>query len=120
MKTRLIMIIGLIGLAVAIGAVPARSDTSSADRQKSYYLDCIQNEIDTYSFKLELVTSRSDNLREYGIEAARKTAFLTKNRDALMEEMVLRKVSMRPHAVHLYLLRRFNEVNDNRMASNGD
>jgi hypothetical protein len=114
------MIIGLIGLAVAIGAVPAISDTSVADRQKSYYLDCIQDEIDANSCKLVLVTSRSETLREYGIAAAQKAAFLTKNRDALVEEMVLRKVSMRPHAVHQYLLRRFNEENDIRMASNGD
>jgi hypothetical protein len=118
MKTRLVIIMGLIGLAVAIGAGPARSDSTAAEQQKSYYLDCITNEIDACSCKLELVTSRSDNLREYGVEAARKAAFLTKNRDALVEEMVLRNVSMRPHAVHQYLLRRFNEENDIRMAVN--
>jgi len=119
MKTRFIMIIGLVVVAMAVGAGPACSDPPATNPQKSYYLDCIQNEIDTYSCKLDLVTSRSDNLRGYGIEAARKAAFLTKNREALVEEMALRNVSMRPQAVHQYLLRRFNEENDVRMASNG-
>ena len=52
--------------------------------------------------------SRSKNLRTYGRQAALKTAFLSQNKDALVQEMIAQKVSMRPHAVHHFLLNRFN------------
>jgi hypothetical protein len=32
---------------------------------------------------------------------------LSQNRDALVQEMIAQKVSMRPHAVHQYLRQRF-------------
>ena len=44
-----------------------------------------------------------------GESAARRTAFLTKNSDALAQEMLAQKVSMRPHAVHQYLRQRFSQ-----------
>jgi hypothetical protein len=34
---------------------------------------------------------------------------LVQNRDTLAQEMVVQKVSMRPHAVHHYLLQRCNQ-----------
>lgn len=120
MKTTLIMTIGFLGLAVTIGAVPVYSDEPAADHQRSYYLNCIENEIEDNVSKMEFVTSRSDNLREHGIEAAMKAAFLTKHRDALVQEMVLRNVGMRPHTVDHYLLLRFNEESHNLMVPKDD
>jgi hypothetical protein len=47
-------------------------------------------------------------LQGYGEQAALRTAYLSKNKEALVQEMIARKVSMRPHAVHQYLLQRYN------------
>jgi hypothetical protein len=117
MKTRLIIII--IGcLASAMGVIPAFGDESPADQQKSYYLNCINKEIDHYSCKVALTNSRSKNLQAYGEQAALKTVFLSRNRDALMQEMVARKVSMQPQAVQQYLRQRFNQEITAQLAVN--
>jgi hypothetical protein len=109
MKTRLFTIITIIGcLASTIGAIPASGDESPADQQKSYYLKCINEEIDHYSCKVTLTSSRSKNLQVYGEQAALKTIFLSRNRDALVQEMITKKVSMQPQAVQQYLRQRFS------------
>jgi len=107
MKTRLVIGIAIVCLTAGILALPACGDESPVDQQKSYYLKCINAEIDNYSCKVGYATSRSNNLQAYGESAARRTAFLTRNKDALVQEMFAQKVSMRPHAVHQYLGQRF-------------
>ncbi len=107
MKTRLV-IMALICLTAGVGAFPAQAGGPSIDQQKSYYLDCIDQEIENYSCKVVLTNSRSKNLRAYGGEASQKAQFLTQNKDALVQEMTVQNVSLRPHAVHQYLLQRFN------------
>jgi hypothetical protein len=109
MKTRFIMIVGVIGLALVIAAATALGGSSAVDRKRSYFRDCIQSEIDSCNPKMKLATSRSEHLRTYGDRAVQKEAFLRKNSETLVEEMVIRNVTMRPHAVHQYLLHRFNE-----------
>lgn len=109
MKTRSVLFIAMVCLGAGLAAIPAVGGEASSAPQKSYYLDCIDNEIDTASCKVTLVKSRSNNLRDYGIEAARKVQFLIKNKEALAQEMLARGVPMRTHAVHLYLLSRFNQ-----------
>jgi hypothetical protein len=108
MKTTLATIMIVIGLVSTIGAIPACGDEVSKDQQTRYYLDCIDAEIDSNSCKVVLLGSRSRNLQAYGSSAARKAVFLSQNRDALVQAMMIQKVSMRPHAVHQYLLQRFS------------
>jgi hypothetical protein len=108
MKIRLVTIIIIGCLAAAVGAIPACGDEVSSEQQKRYYLDCINAEIDNNSCKVALLGSRSRNLQTYGNSAARKAVFLSQNRDALVQEMMVQNVSMRPHAVHQYLLQRFS------------
>ena len=109
MKTRLIISMAMVGLAATLWALPARSDDSPVEKQASYYLNCINEEIDNYSCKVALTTSRSKNLQTYGEKAALRTAFLSQNRDVLVQEMVAQKVSLRPQAVQQYLRQRFNQ-----------
>jgi hypothetical protein len=101
-----------------IGALPACGDESPADQQKSYYLKCIKEEIDANSCKVALTSSRSKNLQMYGEKAALRTAFLSRNRDALVQEMVVQKVSMQPQAVQQYLRQRFNQESYVQLATN--
>lgn len=108
MKTRLVTIIIVGCLAAAAGAIPACGDEVSSEQQKRYYLDCINAEIDSNSCKVALLGSRSRNLQTYGNSAARKAVFLSQNRDALVQEMMVQNVGMRPHTVHQYLLQRFS------------
>jgi hypothetical protein len=107
MKTRLV-IMALICLTAGFGVIPAYGGAPSIDQQRSYYLGCIDQEIENYSCKVVLTNSRSKNLREYGGEASQKVQFLTQNKDALVQEMTVQNVSLRPHAVHQYLLQRFS------------
>jgi hypothetical protein len=44
------------------------------------------------------------------MHAMRRKAFLVQNRDSLAQEMVVQKISMRPYAVHQYLLQRCNQA----------
>ena len=109
MKTRFIISMAMVGLAATLWALPARSDDSPVAKQASYYLNCINEEIDNYSCKVVHVNSRSQNLKAYGENAALRTAFLSKNRDALVQEMIAQKIILRPHAVHQYLRQRFEQ-----------
>jgi len=109
MKSRLVIVMAMVCLTAGIWALPAYGDESPADQQKSYYLKCINEEIDNYSCKVALTTSRSKNLQTYGEKAALRTAFLSQNRDVLVQEMVAQKVSLRPQAVQQYLRQRFNQ-----------
>jgi hypothetical protein len=118
MKTRLITIIIIGCLASTMGAIPASGDEPPADPQKSYYIKCINDEIDHYTCKVTLTGSRSKNLQAYGEQAALKTVFLSRNRDALVQEMIAKKVSMQPQAVQQYLRQRFNQETTAQLAAN--
>ena len=108
MKTRF-FIMAAVSLGLTILAFQGLSDDSIIKEQKNYYLQRIDDEIEEYSCKVNYTTSRSKNLQIYGEKAALKAAYLSKNKDSLAEEMVVQKVSMRPHAVHQYLLQRCNQ-----------
>jgi hypothetical protein len=117
MKTRLVIGIAIVCLTAGIWALPACGGESPANQQKDYYLKCIKAEIDNYSCKVVHATSRSGNLQAYGKSAARRTAFLAHNRDALAQEMIAQKISMRPHAVHQYLRERFSQEDHVQIAT---
>src|SRR5512139_884137 len=118
MKSRLVIVMAIVGLTAGIWAFPACGDESPADQQKSYYLKCINDEIENNSCKVVLTASRSKNLQAYGETAALRTVFLSKNRDALVQEMIAQKVSLRPQAVQQYLRQRFNQEAHEEMARN--
>jgi hypothetical protein len=109
MKNGHFIIIVAVALLVGMAAGPSYGDEQPTDQQKNYYLNCIEREIDNYSCKVVHANSRSRNLQAYGQNAALKAVFFSKNRDALVQEMIAQKVSMRPHAVHQYLLQRCNQ-----------
>ena len=118
MKSRLVIVMAMVCLTAGIWALPAYGDESPADQQKSYYLKCINEEIDNYSCKVALTNSRSKNLQAQGEKAALRTVFLSRNRDALVQEMVAQKVSLRPQAVQQFLRQRFNQETHVQMALN--
>jgi hypothetical protein len=118
MKSRLVIVMAMVCLTAGIWALPACGDESPADQQKSYYLKCINDEIENNSCKVVLTASRSKKLQAYGEKAALRTVFLSQNRDALAQEMVAQKVSMRPQAVQQYLQQRFNQETHVQMALN--
>jgi hypothetical protein len=105
MKNGNFIIIVVVTLVTGMAAGPSYGD----EQQKTYYLNCIEREIDNYSCKVVHAKSRSKNLQTYGENAALKAVFLSKNRETLVQEMIVQKVSMRPHAVHQYLLQRCNQ-----------
>ena len=109
MKNGHFIIISVAVLMAGMAAGPSYGDEQPTDQQKTYYLNCIEREIDNYSCKVVHAKSRSKNLQTYGENAALKAVFLSKNRDALVQEMIALRVSMRPHAVHQYLLQRCNQ-----------
>lgn len=108
MKTRF-TIMAMVGIAFTIWALPALSEDCTVEQQRSYYLKCINDEISSCESKQALSGSRSKNLQGCAMNAMRRKAFLVQNRDTLAQEMVVQKVSMRPHAVHQYLLQRCNQ-----------
>jgi hypothetical protein len=118
MKTKHILMAAMVCMAIGMGVVTAEGGGSAAAGPKGYYLDCIDKEIQSAGGKVSLVESRSENLKSCGIQAARRVQYLMKNREALAQEMAERGVSMRPHAVHQFLLNRFNE-NMTELAANG-
>jgi hypothetical protein len=109
MKTRFIISMAMVSLALSIGAFPALSADITVEQQRSYYLKFIDEEIESCESKQALTGSRSKNLQNCGTNAMRRKAFLVQNRDFLVQEMVVQKVNMRPHAIHQYLLQRCNQ-----------
>jgi hypothetical protein len=117
MKHRLVTVIVIVCLASVLGAAPARGDESSADQRKSFYLKCVNTEIENDSCKVVLTGSRSKNLQAYGEKAALRTVFLSRNKEALVREMVAQKVNLQPQAVQQYLRERFNQETHTRLAT---
>jgi hypothetical protein len=117
MKHRLVTIIMIVCLAMAMGAVPARGDESSVAQRKSFYLKCVDTEIENDSCKVILTGSRSRQLQAYGEKAALRTVFLSRNRVALVQEMAAQNVSMQPQAVQQYLRERFNQETHVRLVA---
>jgi hypothetical protein len=107
MKNGHFIMIVVVALMLGMAAGPCYGDEQPTDQQMNYYLNCIEREIDNYSCKVVHADSRSRNLQAYGQNAALKAAFFSKNKDALVQEMIAQKVSMRPYAVHHYLQQRF-------------
>lgn len=117
MKHRLVTVIVIVCLASALGAAPACGDESSADQRKSFYLKCVNTEIENDSCKVVLTGSRSKNLQVYGEKAALRTVFLSRNKEALVREMVAQEVNLQPQAVQQYLRERFNQETHTRLAT---
>jgi hypothetical protein len=116
MKTRFFIGMAMVGLVLTIWTSAGWSEESAVTQQKAYYLKCIGGEIENYSGKVAFTTSRSKNLQEYGESAALRVAFLSKNRDVLVEEMTAQNIRLHGQAVHQYLLQRFNQVFDTAVA----
>lgn len=108
MRTRFV-VMAMVSLTIIIWAIPGLSSEPKIDQQKNFYLQRINEEIANYSCKVDFITSDSRRLQVYGEKAALRAVYLSRNKDSLAQEMVLQQVSLRPHSVHQYLLKRCNQ-----------
>lgn len=79
-----------------------------------FYESCIVKELEKCRAKDRLHHSKSKNLREYAEVKTCKAAFLTDQKDALIQEMLKNRIALRPHRVAAYLNHRFCEMNPPR------
>jgi len=84
----------------------------SGDFEKStkFYNNCIVKKISKCQSKSIMLTSKSDNLREYALLGSQKAIFYTNEKDRLIKEMMEREVDLKEYQVEYYLNKRYNEL----------
>ena len=111
MKGILKFFITMIVMALALMvALPNTGQAGENEQLKKYYKDYISKCILKNQSKAGLQTSKSANLRSSGALCAQKVAFLTRNRDVLVDEMIENKIGTKPYKIDYYLNKRFYET----------
>ena len=57
-----------------------------------------------------MLTSSSDNLREYALLKSQKAVFYENEKNRLIKEMIEREIELKDYQVQYYLNKRFNEL----------
>jgi hypothetical protein len=100
----MILVIVLVMLA---GIMPASSNVLMNAELTLFYENCI-NCIAAKSEKyVILVNSDSEYIRSYASAMLKKAAFLKKNQNKLVHEMVVQDIGKHPRAIEFYLNQKF-------------
>jgi hypothetical protein len=110
MQSKSYFIVLIFGFAVSIFNFPSMALSNDSKKGHQTINSCIVKQISKCQSKFIMLSSNSDNLREYALLELRKAAFYTKEKDRLIEEMMEREVALKDYQVEYFLNRRFNEL----------
>jgi hypothetical protein len=108
MQGKTLIITTMVMVVSLIVGLPVTGQTEENVQLKNYYNAYIVKCIDKNQSKTVLLTSRSENLRNYGAICKQKTVFLTNNQNALVDEMIKKEIGTKPYKIDYYLNKRFN------------
>ena len=110
MQSKSFFIVLIFGLVVSIFIFPSMSFSGDFEKSKQFYNNCIVKQISKCQSKSIMLTSNSENLREYALLKSRKAEFFADEKDRLIKEMVKREIGLNDYQVEYYLNKRFNEL----------
>ena len=109
MKSKAICLVSLVSIFLIAGSLPLTAQSESEDELIKFYKSCIQKKISNCNAKAILKTSRSANLQKKADLSIRQAAFITANKDMLINEMIDQGVGYKYYKVDYYLNKRFYE-----------
>jgi hypothetical protein len=112
MKAKELIIIGLAGVMIFIGAVQIAAESQSDEQLNKFYETYISEKIAKSQSKANLKTSSSENLRLAAEKAEKHVRFLTLNKDILVDEMIKQDIGQKSYKIEKYLKKRFSDYSD--------
>ena len=109
MRGKIFIITTVITCVILTGVISATGQSSENEQLRKYYQEYISKCISKNKAKAGLEASKSANLRSCGALSKQKVVFLTNNQNALVEEMIKKKIGTKPYKVEYYLNKRFHE-----------
>ena len=110
MRETALIISTMLMVVILVGALPATGQADEEGQLEKYYNEYISKSILKNQSKTSLQYSKSENLRSSGAVCEQKVAFLTSNRDTLVDEMIQNKIGTKPYKIDYYLNKRFHET----------
>lgn len=102
-------IVLVFGITVSFCLFPSIGFSSDLEKNTQLYNNCIIKEISKCQSKSKMITSKSDNLRQYALLESKKAAFYMNAKDMLINEMMEGEVDPKNYQVEYYLNKRYNE-----------
>ncbi len=107
MKTKYFFMASAILLATMLCISPAWCEPPVEDDQGVSYENYVDEQIQHNEFKSTLGSAKTPNLQKNAEISREKAEFLRNNRDALISEMKVNNVEMKPYKMHRYLNQTF-------------
>jgi hypothetical protein len=109
MKTKSTIIITALALAAAIFSLPALADDSNQAEVRAKLEALIDEYINSCDAKSEMLSSRSENIRNYARRSCMKASYCRNNKAELIQEMLDRNVEPKSYKVRLFVSERFSK-----------
>ena len=110
MQVKVLIVCLLVGIITFIGVLPSICISGDKEELAKFYGACISKEICKCQAKTYLSNSRSANLRCCAAKASKKAAFLQKNKDMLITEMINNDIGVKPYKIEYFLNKKFHEL----------
>ena len=112
MKAQFLSIILIAAMAALMSTISATDETPALAQTSKFYEDCITKYISRYHTKAALFKNlKFKNIQKIVSLALQKAAFLSENKDRLINEMIAENIGKKYYKIELYLNKRFNESN---------
>jgi hypothetical protein len=110
MQAKVLIVCLLVGIITFIGVLPSTCISGDKEELTKFYGACISSEICKCQAKTYLSKSRSAKLRCCATKASKKAAFLQKNKDMLINEMIKNDIGVKPYKIEYFLNKKFYEL----------
>jgi len=112
MKAQLLSVILIATMAALMSTISALDETPALEQTSKFYEDCINKYISRCHTKAALFKNiKFKNIQKIVSLAMQKAAFLSENKDRLINEMIAENIGKKHYKIQLYLNKRFNESN---------
>ena len=109
MKTKTMVLITALAIAAAIFTLPALADDSNQAEMRAKLEALVDEYINSCDAKSEMLSSRSENIRNSARRSCIKASYCRNNRDELIQDMLDRKIDPKSYKVRLFLSERFSK-----------
>ena len=110
MQAKVLIVCLLVGIITFIGVLSSTCISGDKEELTKFYRACISSEIRKCRAKTCLSKSRSANLRCCAAKESKKAAFLQKNKDMLINEMIKNEIGVKPYKIEYFLNKKFYEL----------
>jgi hypothetical protein len=109
MKTKETILITALAIAAAIYALPALADDSNQAEVMAKLEALVDEYINSCDAKSEMLSSRSENIRNSARRSCMKASYCRNNKEELIRDMLDRNIDPKPYKVRLFLSERFSK-----------